>query len=204
MKIVIIGASGTIGQFAKKALEPRHEIISVSRKKCDICVDMADISAVKSMFEKIGHIDAVVVTAGDAYFGPLAKTTADKFAIGINSKLSGQINVVLSALPFISDNGSITLTSGMIGHETIRQGTNIATANAGIEGFVRAAAVDLPRGIRINAVAPAVLTESIKQYEELFPGYPSADGIDVGNAYRRSVESVQTGHIFRIGWSINI
>jgi NAD(P)-dependent dehydrogenase (short-subunit alcohol dehydrogenase family) len=55
---------------------------------------------------------------------------------------------------------------------------------------VRAAACEFQRGIRINAVSPTVLTESIDAFGPLFPGIESV---------RRSVEGVQSGRMYRVG-----
>ena len=85
-------------------------------------------------------------------------------------------------------------------HEPIAQGVNATTVNAGLEGFVRAAACELPRGIRINLISPTVLTESAAAYDGFFPGFISVPAATVAQAYRRSVEGVQSGRIYTVGY----
>ncbi|HGH0740112.1 TPA: SDR family oxidoreductase, partial [Klebsiella pneumoniae] len=98
------------------------------------------------------------------------------------------------------DGGSITLVSGIVAQEPIAQGVNATTVNAGLEGFVRAAACELPRGIRINLISPTVLSESLAAYGDFFPGFPSVPAAAVAQAYRRSIEGVQTGRIYPVGY----
>ena len=50
-----------------------------------------------------------------------------------------------------------------------------------VEGFVKAAAVELPRGVRINCISPTVLTESVA-YHPYFPGFVPVDAWKVGQA----------------------
>lgn len=101
---------------------------------------------------------------------------------------------------YLNDSGSITLISGIVAHEPIAQGVNATTVNAGLEGFVRAAACELPRGIRINLISPTVLTESAAAYDGFFPGFASVPAASVAQAYRRSVEGIQNGRIYKVGY----
>ena len=110
MKIIIIGASGTIGKHVVKALETGNEIIKVGLKSGDHQVDISDTGSIKEMFEKVGQFDALISTTGDAHFGPLKDMTDSEFRIGINSKLMGQINLVLIGQHYINPKGSFTLT----------------------------------------------------------------------------------------------
>lgn len=64
---------------------------------------------------------------------------------------------------------------------------------------VRNDAGELPRGLRINAVSPTVLTESMDRFGPFFPGYEGVPAARVALAYRRSVEGVHSGRIYRVG-----
>ncbi|MCY1554306.1 hypothetical protein D9M68_908700 [compost metagenome] len=86
----------------------------------------------------------------------------------------------------------------MLAIEPIRNGANATAVNAAIEGFVAAAAIELPRGIRINAVSPTLLTESLPTYGPFFPGFETVPSQRVGLAYQRSVEGAQTGRVYRV------
>ncbi|KPF42307.1 short chain dehydrogenase [Rhizobium sp. AAP43] len=201
MKIVLIGASGDVGRAVLQDLsqDGRHEVIRVGRSQGDYQADIASDDSVAALFEKTGPVDAIIVTAGNVILAPIEKMTAADFATGLQDKLLGQVRVALIGQHSLNDRGSITLTSGIAADEPIAQGAHATTSNAAIEGFVRAAACDFSRGIRINAVSPTVLTESIERFGPFFPGYDSVPGARVAMAYRRSIEGVQTGRVYRVG-----
>ncbi|MFS6932243.1 short chain dehydrogenase [Klebsiella oxytoca] len=200
MKIIVIGASGTVGRAVAQELNQRHEVIRVGRTQGNYQVDITSQQSVQSLFEKIGQVDAIVSATGNLFFGPLATMTDRDFNQGLQDKLLGQIRLALTGQHYLNDGGSITLISGIVAHEPIAQGVNATTVNAGLEGFVRAAACELPRGIRINLISPTVLTESAAAYDGFFPGFASVPAASVAQAYRRSVEGVQSGRIYRVGY----
>ena len=200
MKIIVIGASGTVGRAVAQELSQRHEVIHVGRTQGDYQVDITSQQSVESLFEKTGRVDAIVSATGNLFFGPLATMTDRDFNQGLQDKLLGQIRLALTGQHYLNDGGSITLISGIVAHEPIAQGVNATTVNAGLEGFVRAAACELPRGIRINLISPTVLTESAAAYDGFFPGFASVPAASVAQAYRRSVEGVQSGRIYRVGY----
>lgn len=198
MRILIVGASGTVGRAVADVLSSRHELIRASRHSGDLQVDLTDMASVERMYEAAGPLDAVITTAGHVHFGPLTETTPAQFNIGLQDKLMGQVNAVLAGIRHLRDGGSFTLTSGITASEPIRLGVNATTVNAAIEGFVRAAATELPRGLRINAVSATVLAESADVYAPYFPGFEAVPGVRVGQVYRRSVEGVGTGRIYTL------
>lgn len=198
MKIVIIGAGGTIGSAVVAELRQRHEVIEAARSHGAHRVDVLDPASIARLFAEVGKVDAVVTTTGKLHFGPLAEMTPEQFRIGLDDKLMGQIGVVLAGIAAINDGGSFTLTSGILSEEPVRSGASASAVNGALEGFVRGAAVDLPRGIRINVISPTVLTESMDAYGAFFPGFESADAARVALAYARSVEGVQTGRVYKV------
>lgn len=200
MKIIVIGASGTVGRAVAQELSQRHEVIRVGRTQGDYQVDITSQQSVQSLFEKTGRVDAIVSATGNLFFGPLATMTDRDFNQGLQDKLLGQIRLALTGQHYLNDGGSITLISGIVAHEPIAQGVNATTVNAGLEGFVRAAACELPRGIRINLISPTVLTESAAAYDGFFPGFASVPAASVAQAYRRSVEGIQSGRIYQVGY----
>lgn len=200
MKIVIIGASGTVGRAVTEALSRKHEVIRVGRTQGDYQVDITSQESVEALFEKVGRVDAIISATGNLFFGLLSTMTDEDFNQGLQDKLLGQIRLALTGQHFLNDGGSITLISGIIAHEPIAQGANAATINAGLEGFVRAAACELERGQRINLISPTVLSESAEAYDDFFPGFESVPAATVANAYRRSVEGIQTGRIYKVGY----
>ena len=163
-------------------------------------MDITSQESVEALFAQTGDVDAIVSTTGNLHFGPLSTMTDSQFNLGLQDKLLGQIRLALVGQHFLRDGGSITLVSGIVAQEPIAQGVNATTVNAGLEGFVRAAACELPRGIRINLISPTVLSESLAAYGDFFPGFPSVPAAAVAQAYRRSIEGVQTGRIYPVGY----
>ncbi len=198
MKIVVVGASGTIGKFVVAALQPRHEIIKVGSKSGDLQADIKDAASIRAMFDKAGKVDAVICTAGKVHFGDFAKMTEAEIGIGLKDKLMGQVNLVLIGRDYVNDNGSFTLTSGVLSHDPIRYGAGASLVNGAIDSFVAAAAIELPRGLRLNAVSPGVLEESLPSYGPYFLGHEAVPGKRVANAYVKSVEGLLTGQVIEV------
>jgi NAD(P)-dependent dehydrogenase (short-subunit alcohol dehydrogenase family) len=198
MKVIVIGANGTIGRAVVEQLAPRHEIVPVGRSSGQYQADITSLQSVEALFDRIGSADAVVVAAGNLHFGPLGELTPEQFQIGLQDKLMGQVNVALAAQRFLKDGGSITLTSGIVGDQPIRYGVNATAVNSAVEGFARAASIEMPRGLRINVVSPSVLEESLESYGPYFLGFEAVPAKRVALAYSRSVDGLQTGQIYKV------
>jgi NAD(P)-dependent dehydrogenase (short-subunit alcohol dehydrogenase family) len=164
MKVVVIGATGTIGRAIVQAIGNRHEVIPVSFSKSLIKIDIADRTSIINMFRTTGRVDAFICAAGLAKFGPLASLTDADFALGLNNKLMGQVNLVRLGVEHVNDSGSITLTSGILSRKPMKGSTAISLVNSALEGFVRAAALEMPRGIRINIVSPNWVVDTLKAF----------------------------------------
>jgi NAD(P)-dependent dehydrogenase (short-subunit alcohol dehydrogenase family) len=154
VKAIIIG-SGTVGSAVKKALEEKgHEVVSVGRGSGDYQADISDTNSLKALFGKVGPFEAVACAAGDVFPAPLEQTTDEQCADSIKAKGMGQINLVRAALPFIADKGSFTLISGVLTDEYTAGGVIGTVINHIVEGFVKAAAVELPRASGSTVLAP--------------------------------------------------
>lgn len=198
MKIVIIGATGTIGKAVVNELKPRHEIVQVGFQSGDANVDITSNQSIENLYKQIGAIDAMIMTTGNAHFGKLIEMTENEFNVGMKSKLMGQINAVLIGLKYLNDNGSFTLTSGVLSHDPILYGSAVSMVNSAIDGFVRGAAIEMPRGMRINAVSPTVIRESMKEYGAYFRGFDAVPAAKAALAYSKSAEGLQTGQIYTV------
>ncbi|MBM3115841.1 short chain dehydrogenase [Jeongeupia naejangsanensis] len=198
MKVLVIGASGTIGRAVAAELAPRHTIVTAGRSSGDFRVDVTDLASVQRLFRETGPLDAVIATTGSLHFGPLGEFTPEQYAIGLNDKLMGQVNLVIAGQHVLNDGGSFTLTSGIVSDEPIRYGSSASMVNAAIEGFVRGAAIELPRGLRINVVSPNVLVESLDGYGPYFRGFEAVPAARVALAYSKSVEGLQTGRVYPV------
>lgn len=197
MRVLLIGASGAVGQAATLGLK-HHDIVTAGRNSGDLRVDLMDEASVRAMFDKAGALDAVVCTSGHTHFGPLAEMTPALFRKGLDDKLMGQVNVVLVAQHKVKDGGSITLTSGILDRDPVRKGVNASAVNGALNLFVTAAALEMPRGIRINVVSPGLLDVSVKKYDGFFPGHPPVSSARVGLAFTKAVDGALTGKVIAV------
>ena len=198
MKIVIVGASGTMGSYLADAFDKDHEVIRVDRKSKGINVDITSPESIENMYKQVGSFDAVICTAGPTYVGPWKKLGDKEFRNGVEGKMMGQINLVLIGQHYINPKGSFTLITGALAQEPQRNFANASAANGAVEGFVRAAAIELDNGIRINAVSPTVI-ENSPQYFPYFPGETPTTMKQLEYGFKKSVFGAHTGQIIKPG-----
>ncbi|EZP27122.1 short chain dehydrogenase [Pseudomonas sp. RIT288] len=198
MKILLIGAAGTIGSAVDKELSQRHEVIRIGRSSGDFQVDISDSASIRKLFEQTGKFDALICAAGNVTFAPLGEMNADSFALGLKDKLMGQVNLLLIGREYANDGASFTFTTGVLSHDPIRTGASAALVNGALDSFVKAAAIELPRGLRVNSISPTVLLEAMGSYAPYFRGYKPVPAADVALAYAKSVEGLQTGQTFHV------
>lgn len=196
MKVLVVGGTGLIGAGVAKALAEKHEVIVASRSS-EVSVDLNNASSIAAMFEKVGKVDAVVSAAGHVPFNNLTDLTRDDFIHGITDKALGQIELAQQAYSHLTDGGSITLMSGILARTPIKTGAVAAAANGAIESYIGAAAIETPRGIRINGVSPTVLVEA-KGFHDYFPGFPQVTLKQVSDAYIRAVDGWDNGAIYKL------
>ncbi len=195
MRILVVGAEGTVGKAAISGFSKGHEIVKAGRKSGDVHVDVMDASSVTAMYHKIGKVDAVVACTGHSHFGPVVTMSPQQFLDGMNDKVMGQVNLVLLGLDHVNDGGSFTLVSGILSRDPVRQGANAAACDGALDGFVIGAAIEMPRGLRINAISPGLLADAAQKYDGYFPGHNPVSNERVGLAFAKSVEGAVTGQI---------
>ncbi|WP_221567530.1 short chain dehydrogenase [Alkalihalobacillus sp. TS-13] len=198
MRLLLVGATGTLGTAVANEMESDADIISAARTNADVKVDITSTESIKEMFNKVGEIDALVCTAGAAHFGPVREMTPEQNLVAVNSKLLGQINLVLLGLDYIRENGSITLTTGILMDDPLVTASSAAMANGGVQAFVRSAAIELPKNIRINNVSPTMVTEAKEKYGSLFKGFKPREAKDVALAYKKSILGAQSGQTYNV------
>ncbi|WP_159468341.1 short chain dehydrogenase [Dyadobacter sp. 3J3] len=196
MKIIIVGATGTMGRHLVTAFEKEHEIVRVAASGGDIRTDITSLESIENLFEQTGFFDALISTAGPSYVGPWKKMADREFRKGIEGKLMGQVNLVLVGQHYIKPKGSFTLIAGALTNDPQLNFANASAANGAIEAFVRAAAIELENGIRINAVSPSVIEDS-PQYFPYFPGEVPVTMKQLEYAFRKSIFGANTGQVIR-------
>ena len=198
MRIVVVGASGTVGQAIVSELSPRHEIVPVGQKSGDVRMDVTDLDSIEAGFEKIGRFDALVSAIGKVTFAPFDQMDDAAYRVGLADKLMGQVNLVLVGRKSIADSGSFTLTGGVLAHDPIRAGSSASMVNGALESFVVAAAIEMSRGLRINLVSPGVLLESMETFGPYFRGHEPVPAARVALAYAKSAEGALTGRVIEV------
>ena len=193
MKILVIGASGTIGAAIVRALRPRHEVIEASRKG----PHKADIQDARTIINLLTTTrpEAVISAAGGAAWKPLAELTDADFESSLHDKLMGQVNVIRAALAHLPERGSVVVTSGVLAMQPMPNSGAVSLVNAGLEGFVRAAALEAPRGIRVNVVSPPWVSETLAAMgQDPKHGMPADT---VAKAYVAAIEGAMKGETIR-------
>ncbi len=192
---MVIGATGTIGGAVARELGHRHEVVEVSRSG-RVRVDMADPVSVGALFDRVGEVDAVVCCAASGRMTPLDAPEDALYWGGFDAKLVGQVNLVRRAVHQVRDGGSVTLTSGRFA-EPVAGGSLGHMINTGLEAFVRFAAVEMPREVRLNAVSPGWVSETLESLgRDPAAGTPAAE---VAKLYARAVEGNAHGRILTVG-----
>jgi len=198
VKILIIGGKGTIGKRVSEHFAKKHQVIVGGRSTGDVIVDIADSKSIEAMFKAVGKVDAVVCIAGEAKWAAFDSMTEEDFTIGLKSKLMGQVNLVRIGQDYVNPGGSFTLTTGILADHPVEFTTSAAMVNGGIHSFVKAVALELRNGIRINVVSSGLVEDAVERYEAYFPGHNPIPMYKVINGYVRSVEGKGTGEIIRM------
>ncbi|WP_196885921.1 short chain dehydrogenase [Aureivirga sp. CE67] len=198
MKILIIGGTGTIGRKVSAHFIATDEVIVVGRTTPNISVEITNTDSIREMFERVGKVDAIISIVGEAKWKPFEDLSEEDFYVGIKSKLMGQVNIVRIGKEYLNENGSFTLTTGVLADDPVYMTTAAAMVNGGIHSFVLAAALEMKNGQRINVVSPDYVEDAYEKYKDFFPGHNCIPMRKVVNGYVRSVKGKGNGEIIRI------
>lgn len=196
MKIAVIGGTGIVGTGIVNLLKKDHEVIAIGKTRGDYQVDLLNPDSIRQLFETIDDIDGVISTIGNGTMGPLLDLQVEDFQYAFNSKLIANFNLVQEATKHLNPNGFIIVTSGVASMHPVPGATTLSVACAAIEAFVRSAAIEHTNGIRINAVSPAYVKETM----ELF-GMDSSSGIssaDTASVYKELIDSNANGIVANV------
>jgi NAD(P)-dependent dehydrogenase (short-subunit alcohol dehydrogenase family) len=194
MRILIVGATGLIGGEVVKLLGAEHDIVTASRKGSDLHADLSNKPSIESMYQQAGTLDAVICTAGAAKFAPLASLSDEDFSFSLANKLMGQVNLVRCGAAHVSQGACFTLTSGVLAQQPMEGSAAVSIVNAGVEAFVRSAALELRGKARVNVVSPGWVAETLQSMgRDPSQGVPAAV---VAQAYERSLGGSASGEVF--------
>jgi NAD(P)-dependent dehydrogenase (short-subunit alcohol dehydrogenase family) len=185
-KILVIGAAGLIGSDVVKALG-ESECIRASRNSGER-VDISDPRSIAALFKRVGELDGIICTGGAARFKPWDQLTDEDWEFSLANKLLGQVNVVRYGAKSVRPGGAITLTTGLASQYPAPGSTIITTVNSAVEAFVRAVAVEPSISVRVNAVSPGWVSETLQAM-----GRNPAEGIPAAEVARITVRQFREG-----------
>ncbi len=197
MKILVVGGNGTIGRHVVDTFAGAHEVLVAGRSSGDVTVDLTDATSIKAMFTQTGKLDAIICIAGEAKWAAFDDLAEEDYYIGFRSKLMGQVNLVRIGRAFLKPGGSFTLSTGILADDPVVMTASAAMVNGAIHSFVKAAALEMTNGHRLNVVSLGLVEDSAEKYADYFPGHNPIPMAKAANAYVRSVMGKANGEIFR-------
>lgn len=197
-KIIVVGATGKLGKVVTAGLEKDYDVVRAGRNGADLKIDAFDFAAAAEAIASVGPIDGLVSCIGGTPFKPFDDLTMDDFATGLATKCFSQLNLAKAAIPQLSENGSITLTSGIIGDEPLLAGSCAAAANGALNMSVSTLAAEYAGKLRINIVSPSIIENSVDYYGMLFDGYEATTDESIVHAYRRTISAPISGRVLRL------
>ena len=180
MNILITGGSRGIGAAAVRLFrargdsvwflyEKRHEQareLSRQTGAAAICCDVANAEQVQAAFSQLPALDALICNAGIAHYGLISEITPDEWRRIFAVNVDGIFHCVRAALPGMlrKQQGAIVTVSSMWG----QVGASCEAAYSATKGAVlalsKALAQELgPSHIRVNAICPGVILESLRE-----------------------------------------
>ena len=199
-RVVVLGGTSGIGLATAKAfLDESAQVIIASRSAAKLSDAKANLSGnvegyeidfrseenVADFFKNVGNFDHLVVTAGEGAMGHFSDLTVETVREAFDSKFWGQYISVRAALPYLNNESSITLTSGVYGVRPPKGASTLASINSAIDGLVRGLAVDLSP-IRVNVVSPGIVDTPI------YAGMPENHRQDM---FKGIAQQLPVGHI---------
>ena len=198
MKVVVVGGEGTIGRrLVPELRELGHAVVTAGRASGDVRVDLTSRRSIEKMYRQVGAVDAVVSVAAHGALDYFATLTRDELIANMQGKLFGQVDLVLIGQHHVLDGASFTLTSGIFADRAWPGVTGGAMISGALHAFVLSAAIELPRGMRVNAVSPTMIGDSVETFSEHFPGMRPVAMDSLLADYLACVHGRQTGKVIR-------
>ncbi|MFD5826895.1 short chain dehydrogenase [Lentzea sp. NPDC060358] len=198
MRIVVVGGAGTIGRRLVPALRSRgHDVVVAGRTSGDVHVDLASHASIEAMYREVGPVDGVVSIAAHGALDEFGTLTVQELRENMRAKFFGQADLVLTGQHHGADGASFTLTSGIFADQAWPHVTGGGVISGALHSFALSAAIELPRGMRINVVSPTMIGDSVDAFADHFPGMRPVPMDELVEHYLDCVEGDSTGRVIR-------
>ncbi|GAB3447330.1 short chain dehydrogenase [Actinophytocola sediminis] len=198
MRIIVVGGAGTIGRRLVPALRATgHEVVVAGRTSGEVHVDLTSHASIEAMYRAVPSVAGVVCIAAHGALDEFATLTTGALHENLRAKFYGQVDLVLTGQHHCADGASFTLTSGVFADQAWPHVTGGGVISGALHSFVLSAAIELPRGMRINVVSPTMIGDSVAAFGEHFPGMGSVPMDQLVEHYLRCVEGADSGEIIR-------
>ncbi|WP_315837429.1 SDR family NAD(P)-dependent oxidoreductase [Bradyrhizobium prioriisuperbiae] len=152
-----------------------------------ICGSITDATDLNRLFEAVkaerGDLDILLANVGISELAPLGQITSEQYDRIFDTNVKGLLFTVQTALPLMSEGGSIILTGSSGGSMGIPQFSLYSASKAAIRSFARTWAQDLNgTGIRVNVLSPGA-TRTEKAVEIM--GEAGLDAVRAGTPLGR-------------------
>jgi NAD(P)-dependent dehydrogenase (short-subunit alcohol dehydrogenase family) len=182
--VVITGASQGIGAALVKAYRARdYRVIATARSvqpssDMDILVVTGDIAdrdtaqrAISEGLSQFGRIDTLINNAGIFIAKPFTEYTQADFAAILAVNVSGFFHITQLVISEMEKRGSghvVQITTSLVDHANSRVPSVLASlTKGGLNAATRSLAIEYAaRGIRVNAVAPGVISSPMNAGED--------------------------------------
>ncbi|HUG77543.1 MAG TPA: SDR family NAD(P)-dependent oxidoreductase [Burkholderiales bacterium] len=167
---LVTGAARGLGsRIAERFAQAGYEVHRGDIAGGSLRMDVTDRSSVKRALESVGALDVLVNNAGLLATGPFDRTDGEAWDRLVAVNVTGVYNCVQAAAPSMRGReGASIINIASVSHE--RGGGAIGNVwygatKAAVVAITRGLARELgPQGIRVNAIAPAVLeTDMVRQ-----------------------------------------
>jgi NAD(P)-dependent dehydrogenase (short-subunit alcohol dehydrogenase family) len=162
----IAASDATAEDFASALAGEGHPMPDVIAVKCDISDPQDCDRLVAAANERFGQLDVLVNSAGIVGSGPMLDVDADTFDRMISVNLKGAFNLCQAALTvFVKQQQGVIVNIASLAAQRgggLVGGAHYAAAKGGVLSLTRSIAREFgPRGIRANAICPAMAQTSM-------------------------------------------
>lgn len=198
-RILILGSTGLLGTSIEEQLKGKADVIGASFNHPENSFDLSKHNSLKSLFEKVGKVDAIICTVGMVEFDSWENEDDSKWNFGIANKMMGQINTIRFGQKYVNEGGFIILTTGILAHYPMKGSCITTTVNVAVEVAIKSVAFDM-KHIRFNAVSPGWICETLEKYGmDTSLGLPAST---IAEYYTKLVENSVSGEIVTVAKDI--